>query len=190
MPRLLEKYELDGLGDELEARWTDPEERTGLRTLADRFNERLLEAALESANVELLTEDVGHLYALLTEETGSRGEQLQARRRLERADVDVEALTDEFVSYGAIRTYLTAYRDASLPEPTPEDARRRERRAIERLRQRTVAVTESKLDRLSEADRLEVGSHRVLATVQVVCEECHAQYDVSKLLENGACDCD
>ncbi|WP_436347123.1 rod-determining factor RdfA [Natronorubrum sp. FCH18a] len=190
VPRLLEKYDLEGVGDELEAQWTHPDERKSLRTLAESFNERLVRAALEEARVDTITEDVGHLYELLSGTTGSRGEQLQARRRLERAGVDVETLIEEFVSYGAIRSYLTNYRDASLPETTDSDVRRTEREAIEGLRQRTVAVTESKLARLRDTDRLEIGSHRVLATVQVVCEDCHSQYGVSELLEAGGCDCD
>ncbi|WP_121741952.1 rod-determining factor RdfA [Natronorubrum halophilum] len=188
--RLLEKYELDGVGDELEAQWTHPENRKSLRTLAESFNERLVRTALEDAGVDTITEDVGYLYDLLRTETGSRGEQLQARRRLERAGVDVETLTDEFVSYGAIRSYLTGYRNASLPETTDDEVRMTERRAIEGLRQRTVAVTESKLARLRETDRLELGSHHVLTSVQVVCEECQTQYDVVKLLEAGGCECD
>lgn len=186
--RLIRKYELEGVGDELEDRWTRFEGRTSLRTLAESFNERLLRAALDDAGVDTITDDLGHLYALLDGEAGSRGEQTAAKRRLERAGVDVETLTDEFVSYGAIRSYLTGYRGASLPE-ADDGARESEARTIEGLRQRTVAVTESKLDRLRETDRLQLGSHRVLADVQVLCEDCGRQYDVAALLETGSCGC-
>lgn len=189
VPKLIEKYDLEGVGDELEAHWTHPDERKSLRALAESFNERLLRAALEDADVETVTEDVGHLYQLLGEEAGSRGEQSQAKRRLERAGIDVETLTDEFVSYGAIRSYLTEYRDASLPETTDDEVRRTERRAIDGLRERTLTVTESKLARLRHTDRLELGSHRVLVTVQVVCEDCHEQYDAAELVERGGCSC-
>lgn len=187
--RLLEAYDLEGLGDELEAQWTHPDDRKSLRTLADLFNERLLRATLEDTTVETITDDVGHLYALLGGEEGSRGERLRARRRLERAGVDVDRLVDEFVSYGAVRSYLVGYRDASLPDASDDEVRQTERDAIEGLRQRTVAVTESKLARLRETDRLDLGSHRVLATVQVVCEDCQSQYDVTELLEKEGCDC-
>ncbi|MDS0478608.1 rod-determining factor RdfA [Natrinema sp. 1APR25-10V2] len=186
--RLIRKYDLEGVGDELEERWTRPEDRTSLRTLADAFNERLLRAALADADVETITDDVSRLYALLDGDAGSRGEQTAARRRLERAGLDVETLTDDFVSYGAIRSYLTGHRNASLPD-TDDDSRETDSQAIEGLRQRTVAVTESKLDRLCDTDRLRLGSHRVLADVQVLCEECGRQYDVAALLESGACEC-
>ncbi|SEQ91282.1 rod-determining factor RdfA [Natrinema salaciae] len=187
--RLVRKYELEGVGDELEARWTRSENRASLRTLADSFNERLLRAALADAGVDTITDDVSRLYALLDGTEGSRGERTAARRRLERAGVDVETLTNEFVSYGAIRSYLTKYRGASVPD-TDDCVRETEGRTIEGLRQRTVAVTESKLARLQATDRLRLGSHRVLADVRVLCEDCGRQYDVATLLELGACDCD
>ncbi|WP_222920190.1 rod-determining factor RdfA [Natrinema sp. SYSU A 869] len=186
--RLIRTYNLEGVGDELEAQWTHSENRTSLRALAESFNERLLRTVLADADVDPLTDDVGRLYALLEGEEGTRGEQTAARRRLERAGIDVETLRSEFVSYGAIRSYLTGYRDASLPD-TDENTRETESRTIEGLRQRTVAVTESKLARLRDAGHLQLGSHRVLADVQVLCEECGRQYDVATLLETGACDC-
>jgi len=83
--RLIRKYDLEGAGDELEARWTHPENRTSLRALAESFNERILRAALDDADVETITDDVSRLYALLDGAEGSRGEQTAARRRLERA---------------------------------------------------------------------------------------------------------
>lgn len=190
--RLIEKYGLEGVGADLEARWTCDEDRESLRSLADWFNERLVRAALLEAGIDTIGEDAGHLYDLLRGETGSRGERTQVERRLERAGVDVETLTDELVSYGAIRTYLTGYRDATPPSDDDGDAdtdRENVARTIEGLRQRTVSVTESKLERLRETDRLEVGPHRVLADVQVLCEACGKQYDVADLLESGACDC-
>lgn len=186
--RLIRKYDLEGIGDELEARWTRSEDRTSLRELADSFNERLLRAAIRDADIDTITDDLGRLYALLDGDEGSRGEQTAARRRLERAGVDVETVTDDFVSYGAIRSYLTGYRNASLPD-ADEDPPAAESRTIEGLRQRTVAVTESKLARLRDTDHLQLGSYRVFADVQVLCEECGRQYDVATLLDTGACEC-
>lgn len=188
--RAIERYDLEGVGDELERRWTRPDERQSLRRLADWFNERLLRAALEDASVDTIAEDVSHLYAVLAGETGSPGERTQVERRLERAGVDVASLSDAFVSYGAIRTYLVDHRNASPPSTgDDEDEEDRAAATIDALRNRTASVTESKLSRLRDADRLRVGSHRVLVDVQVLCEECGKQYEVTGLLESGACDC-
>ncbi|ELY89481.1 hypothetical protein C483_13173 [Natrialba hulunbeirensis JCM 10989] len=189
--RLIDTYEheLAGIGAELESRWTDPDTDDSLRTLADWFNEQLLRAALADADVETVTDDVSQLYSLLAGDTGSRGERTQVERRLERQGVDVSSLTDEFVSYGAIRSYLTGYRNASPPPTEEQTSAATTARTIDGLRQRTVAVTESKLDRLQDTNQLRVGPHRVFADVQVLCERCGKQYDVADLLAAGSCDC-
>jgi hypothetical protein len=49
--RLIEEYELEGLGADLEARWTgDDNERMSLRDLATFFNQQLLRQALIAAD--------------------------------------------------------------------------------------------------------------------------------------------
>jgi len=187
--RLIDQYDLEGVGDELETRWRRPEDRESLRELADWFNERVLRAALAEADVDTLAEDVSRLYALLSGATGSRGERTQIARRLERDGLDVDAITDEFVSYGAIRSYLVGYRGVSPPSDSDGIDRESTAQTIERLRQRTASVTETKLDGLRGADELHLGPHRVLVDVQVLCERCGKQYEISGLLESGACDC-
>lgn len=189
MARLIDRYDLSGVGDELVAQWTRPDDRKSLRELADEFNERLVRAALADAGVETITDDVEHLYAVLSEQAGSAGERTQVRRRLERSGVDVDALTDDFVSYQAVRSYLTKHRDAELPEASDDEVRAAEADAIEQLRQRTETVAESKLERLESTDRLRVGPYQVLTDVRVLCEACGTQYDVTDLVESGACDC-
>lgn len=187
--RLIDEYDLEGVGDELEAKWTAPGSSESLRTLADWFNERLLRTALSTADVDTLSEDVSHLYAVLAGETGSRGERTQLERRLEREGVDVATLTDAFVSYGAVRSYLVGHRNVTPPSASPGPDREDAASTIERLRQRTTTVTTDRLARLRETDQLDVGTHRVLVDVQVLCERCGKQYEVTRLLESGACDC-
>lgn len=187
--RLIDQYGLESVGDELESKWTDPGADESLRSLADWFNERLLRTVLSEAEVDTLSEDVSHLYAVLAGETGSRGERTQLERRLERDGVDVTTLTDAFVSYGAIRSYLVGHRGVTPPSASTGPDREDAADTIERLRQRTTSVTTDKLERLRETDELDVGSHRVLVDVQVLCERCGKQYEVTRLLETGACDC-
>ncbi|SNZ17010.1 hypothetical protein SAMN06269185_2849 [Natronoarchaeum philippinense] len=187
--RIIQKYDLDGFGDELEARWTQPDDRESLRDLADRLNEHVVRAALADADVETLTDDVQHLYEILNGDAGSAGEQTQVARRLERQGVDVDSLTDDFASYQAVRTYLTNYRGASLPDGDDEEVRETEAQNVEQLRQRTATITDSKVDRLVNTDRLEIGPHRILADVQVLCESCGKQYDAAELFRRGSCEC-
>jgi hypothetical protein len=188
--RLIEAYGLDGLGAELEHRWTaEGEDRWSLRDLADHFNRRLLEAALADADVRTLDGEPANVYRLLTDDEVSDADRTRTRRRLERDGVDVDGLLDSFVSYQAVRTYLREYRDAEYAEPEG-DRLATERENLQRLQGRTESVTEGKVQQLRRGGHLEVGSVRTLVEVAVVCEDCGARYEISTLLDRGHCDCD
>lgn len=186
--RLLSKHELQGLGAELERLWTAEEDRHSLRDLAAYFNRQLLQQRLSEKNVVVLDGEPANLYRLLTDDGVSSAERTRVRRRLEREGIDVDDLLSDFVSYQAIRTYLTEHRDAEY-EPQETDPRERETENIRRMRGRTVSVTEGKLEQLRKHDELTLGEFRTLVDIQVVCEECNAQYGVFELLDRGGCDC-
>lgn len=186
--RLLEEYELEGLGEELERRWTATEDRQSLRQLAHLFNERLVEAALRNAGSQPLDGEAANLYRLLTADDVTSADQTRARRQLERAGVDSEQLEANFVTYQAIRTYLKSHRNAEYT-PDETDPLERETTNLQQLRGRTVSVTEGKLNQLLESDELRLGEFRTIVDIQVVCEDCNTQYDVVELLERGGCDC-
>lgn len=187
--RLLEEYELEGLGAELERRWTaDGDERMSLRDLADYFNAEVLEASMADAGMQPLSGEADNVYHLLTGEDVTSADRTRTRRRLEREGVDVGALLSDFVTYQAIRTYLKRDRGA---EHTTDDRDRTvvEAENIQRLRGRTVTVTEGKLDQLRRSDEIVLGNARVFVDVNVLCEDCGAQYEVDELLDRGGCDC-
>jgi hypothetical protein len=188
--RLLVEYGLGGLGDELERYWTidDPDERRSLRDLADLFNRRLLEAALVGAGADVLGGEVGNTYRLLTADEVSPRDQTRIHRRLEREGIDVDRLVSDFVSYQAIRTYLTEYRDV---EHTESSGSRRQRAidTVQRLRGRLATVTEERLESLRSAGELTLGEFRLIVSVRVICEDCGTRAEFTTLLEDGGCDC-
>ena len=190
--RLIDDYDLGAsFGDELERRWTaDGTERTSLRDLADLFNERLLRSAMSAVGVSTVSGEVSNLYQLLTDDDVSSGMRTEARARLERDGVDVDRLERDFVSYQAIRSYLTKYRDAEYEEPSEEEQVESVLDSIQRLRARLRSITESGLDRLRSTDRITLGDFRLFVDVDVLCEDCGAQYGVADLLERGGCDCE
>lgn len=187
--RLIEQYGLEEVGAELEGRWTaaDPDERQSLRELASYFNRRLLAAALADAGVQPLDGEVSNLYRLLTGDDVSAAERTRTERRLERDGVDVEALRADFVSYQAVRTYLTSHRGAEYDRDDAESLERA-METIQRLRSRTASVAETRLEQLRGSDRLSLESPRVTVDVRVMCEDCGAQFDVGDLDDDG-CDC-
>lgn len=188
--RLLEAYELDGLGAELERAWTaDGEDRRSLRELSVEFNTALLERAFDDAGVQSLDGEVENVYRLLTDDSVSAADRTRVRRRLERDGVDVDDLLDDFVSYQAIRTYLRNHRGA---EPSTEETDRvaSADRTIQQLRSRLTAVAAERVEQLDGNGEIDVGDADVLVDVRVVCGECGRQYPVGELLERGGCDCE
>lgn len=78
---LLRKYDLNGLGAELEARWmTDGDERMSLRDPADYFNREVLTAALRKAGEQSLEGEVENTYWVLTSDEVGVADKTRVRR--------------------------------------------------------------------------------------------------------------
>ena len=187
---LIDRYGLDGLGDELERRWTaDGAERLSLRDCAALFNRRLLEAALLAAGSDAFQRDVETTYERLTGDGVTAGVRTETRNRLSREGVDVDELERDFVTYQAIRSYLTEYRDATYEGPSDTEKIESDIEHIQRLMARTLSVTEDRIEGLQATGRLDIDSFDVLIEAQVLCQDCGSQYSVTELLEAGGCDC-
>lgn len=185
--RVIREYDLDGMGASLEAAWTgETGERTSLRDLADEFNEAVLEAALRDVGASSLGVDVSSAYEALRGESGSSA--TRARRRLEREGIDVDELTERFVTHQAVHTYLTKEREASLPA-ADDDMADRKVETIEKLQGRVSAVVESTLSSLANANELDRGDYDVLVDVRTVCPNCGADAPVGELIRRGGCGC-
>ncbi|MFD1571655.1 rod-determining factor RdfA [Halorubrum laminariae] len=187
--RVIEAYDLDGLGAALERRWTGADgDRTSLRDLADVFNRRVLAAAMREADHSAVESDVESAYAALTDEETGSADRMRKRRDLEQAGIDVDAVLSDFVTHQAVHTYLTSYREAELPDRS-EGRVDRKLETLERLQGRTAAVTESTVKSLVEAGELTDHDYELLVDVRAICSDCGADYAVSDLLRSGGCDC-
>jgi predicted transcriptional regulator len=189
--RLIVEYGLDpSFGDRLEELWTaDNERRESLRSLADRFNKRLLVAATSDAGTSTLEGEVDNLYRLLTGEEVSSGQRTEARKRLRQNDVDVEQLKKDFVTYQAIRSYLKKYRGADYEGPSEETRIKNKRETIQRLTSRLQSVTENSLSQLQGMSTFSLGEFRVFVEITVMCEDCGSQYGIVELFNQDGCDC-
>lgn len=190
--RVARKYDLSGMGAALERRWIGEQgERQSLRDLADYFNRRVLEAAIDEANGKTIDGEIENLYRLLIDDDVSASANAQAETKLARMGVDVESVRQDFVSHQAIHTYLTKFKDIEPPGSRDASVDPVEKRAetIQRLRNRLVAVAEHGLESLKNADHLSLGSFDVLVGVTVYCDECGASYDHMDLLARGGCEC-
>jgi len=187
--RLIDDYGLDGLGDELEEFWTaEGDERKSLRDLADYVNLRLLEASMSTAGMQPVQGEAENIYEILAGEEASDADRIRVRRRLEREGIDVDSLTQDFLTYQAVRTYLTQDRNVEYDETT-DSQKENGKSTVQRLRGRTSTVTASRIEHLRNTDELELGEFQVMVDVQVLCEDCGKRYAFGELLENGGCDC-
>lgn len=188
--RLLQKYGFDDLGDEIERRWTGQTgKRDSLRTLADLFNQRILQQAMENNGMQPLEGEVENVYELLTSDDVTSGTRTETETRLRQRGIDIKELRRDFVTYQAIRTYLKEVRGAEY-DPEETDSVETTRTSVDRLIGRTTVVVEQKLQSLASAGKLTLGTPRIRTTVSVYCEECETQYDVTTLLTRGGCDCE
>jgi hypothetical protein len=189
--RLITEYGLEGIGSELERRWTGQDgDRDSLRTLADVFNRRILAQAMDSGGMDTIDGEVKNYYRLLTDEDISQGTKTETVMRLRQQEIDVEELRKNFVTYQAIRTYLKDIRGASYSSEDTTPSVESVRTSFDRLIGRTTAVVEQKLKQFRSSGRLTLGSFQVRTSVAVYCEDCETQYDVTTLLNREGCDCE
>lgn len=188
--RLIDEYGLQGLGAELEDRWTaDGDERMSLRDLADLFNERLLERVLFDAGLDGLEVGVERTYENLTNDEVSTGVRVETRNRLERNGVDLEALERDFVTYQAIRTYLREWRGAEYQHLSDAEKIEKDLASIQRLVTRAASVTEDRIEKLCDTDRIDLGEFEVVFNFSVICRECGTQQSIPDLFERRGCEC-
>lgn len=187
--RVVDRYDLEGIPEELEERWIGENgSATSLRTLARDFNLTVMERTLSNVEHRVTTPELETMYDILKGEEGSGADRTQVRRDLERHGVDVSRLEADFVTHQAIHTYLTKGRGISKPTQQT-DPLRRARETIDRLRSRTAAVTSSELGRLEQSTDLTIGEVEPLVTVMVNCQDCGSYTTVTDLLDAGGCDC-
>lgn len=187
---LIEKYDLEDLGEDLERMWV-VDETHSLRELAEEVNVRIVRTVLRRAGVDLLDGEARNYYRLLREEDPDSSIRVDAVRRLERNGVDVAELETDFVTYQSVRTFLNSERNISYErdDPAPE-ARRRQ--ALDRLRTvqgRYQSVAKSTLSELENNQSLDIGAHEVSVSATVFCKDCGRPFDIDELLTQGSCNC-
>ncbi len=188
--RVIDAYDLEGLGDRLEREWVgEGTERTSLRDLATEFNVEVLRAALSAAGESTIESDVESTYHTLSDDDVPRSDEIRKRRELERAGLEVEDVLSDFVTHQAIHTYLTKVREAELTKDEG-DRIERKKETIQRLASRTQVVTDSTLEELSRAELLSDREYETFVNVRAVCNNCGTDYTIDELISQGGCDCE
>jgi len=190
IPRLIEKYNLDGIGAELEQRWTKSEGNFSIRDLADYFNKQILRKAMSSQGIDPLQHEVDTLYSTITDENRSSGEIVIIRERLERDGIDFDSLIDEFISHQTVYNYLTEDRDAVYKtDTTPEQRVSKSIDHLQSLQNRTSATARTSINSLSDTDIVSIGEYDITTEIAVYCHDCGSRYSFTELLEGRRCEC-
>lgn len=188
--RIIDRYDLDEMDDRLVAEWTgESGDRRSLRALARDVDRAVLQAALDQSGMEYRDGEVENFYRILTDDDVSSGTRIETRRDLEHASVPVDRVESDFVSHQTVHTHLTDCLSASVEEPDAAERVENARDTIRALQNRTAAVSEDTVDRLSRSDALSIGEFSVLVEVTVACEDCNSHYTIGEFLERGHCDC-
>lgn len=188
--RVLDTYDLEELGAELEEAWTAAgDERKSLRDLSTYLNKQIIATVLDETGADPLPGQVDTVYRGLRDDDVSSGLKRDIRGRLQRDGVDVDSLEKDLVSYQAIRTYLKREREVEAPQ-TAGDPVESSLQRIQKLRGRLRAVADKRLGSLAKGGEISLGEHNVIVQVQVYCEDCGRQYSIEELLERDGCTCE
>jgi hypothetical protein len=189
--RIIARYGLEGINDELATAWTgESETRSSTRELATSLNERVLAAAFEEAGRSYNDGEIENTLRLLTGENVSSGTRVQVRNELQRDGIDVEQVKRDLVSHQTVYNHLTDCLGLSIESPSDEKRIERGQDKIGALQGRTASVTEETIARLDETGAIDVGGFNVTVSVTVTCGDCLQEHTVRELLERGACGCE
>ena len=187
--RVIDKYELGTMANELEKRWLGSKdaERYSTRELADYFNKEILRSAIESSDTFTLSGNADDAYHALTDQEDA--DAALARSRLEQSSVDVKSVTDDFISHQTVYRYLKQHRGVEQPQQSPEEKLEKAVDTVQKLQGRTTAVTEQKIQAFKNNSLISVGEFSVLTDVQIICENCGRSHDATTFFRQRGCDC-
>lgn len=188
--RVTEHHGLADMRADLRAQWTADDDRTSVRDLADQVNVAVVRSALADASLGASEYEAEAVYRLLVGDETSAGRRTAARRRLDRGGVDVDTLTDDFVSHQTVHTHLRNCAGATYDDDrTDEERLSTAADTVFALQGRTEAVTRRTVESLRDADVVDIGEVDVYVDVTVTCRACGRGRSVDSFLNEGGCPC-
>jgi len=188
--RVASHYNIDGIGAELEERWTADANESSTRQLAKYFNKSVVRAALRGAGATPLESELKAIYEALSADATDTAELIEVRERLSEHGIDAESLSGDFVSHQTVYNYLTKSRGAVYESTTSSAERlRKANESVQRVKNRMVAIASRNIDTLRRADILSLGEHDVVGEVHIYCHDCGQRYGMRDLIENRGCNC-
>lgn len=190
--RVIERWNLPDLGDELERRWLGHgRDDHSLRELTEYFNKKILTEALTESGTVPLEGEIENFYELLTSEDVTKSDTLQAEQRLTQMGVNPDELSEDFISHQTMYRYLKNARNVQKQrEQQPiEDVIETSRRTSIRLTNRLKSVVQKNLETLNRRSGFHIGDFDVYVDIQIVCSDCGTSRNLKQILEQSGCEC-
>lgn len=166
------------------------------RSLAQYLNVRVIEAALDRADVTsgrsvhaaLIGENVAKaVYEVLRTDSESDIRRAELRARLTEAGIDIDHLESAFVSHVTVRSHLQDCVSVDVDSSPPSFEQTVN--TIQWARTRASNVIQSTLDRAVDAGQLQTGDLEADLFVRVTCDDCGETFYLTELLEERTCSC-
>lgn len=179
--RVIDRYDLDGMGDELVDRWTKPEPtRQSCRELAEFFNVRVLDAALRAEGI-LWDKPLVQECAVIIDDDDRSLTGFDIRNR----GVDVDAVGEDMVSYQSIHTYLTDIRGIDYEQEL--NGIRDRINNLQQMQSKMETVASNTARRSIDHDQINGAEPTIKITAEYVCKACESGTDVTQYLRNRGC---
>ena len=183
--RVAQEYGVNTLTAELVRRRS--EEHTSLRDLADIVNVRIVEGVLDDSTADIIVDPRSIYYSLTDDETDTE-QRVRVSDQLSRLAIDIEALTNDFVSYQTVRRHLQNCLEMSTDREGIETINEA-KAVIDWSRNRHENIVERTIKRLDRLGELSIEQPRVTATITIACERCGSITRIDELLQQGRCGC-
>jgi hypothetical protein len=183
--RVADRYGLDGLHRDLEQRYVTDD--ASLRDLAAYFNTRVVGAVVDGSSADVVG-DPSAIYRALRDGDVPPERRANVRDQLTYADVDVDAVTQDFVSHQTVRAHLRECLEVDTAR-SGVDSLDEAGDVINWAQDRDAEIIDRVLERLGRLDLLATGELEVSHTVRITCLDCGETYRPETLLTEGECGC-
>lgn len=184
--RTAAKYDFREFLDETLAEQWAAMDGPGLRSIADRFNKKVIQVTLIEQGEPPIEGEEDLLYDQLTADSNERSERVE--RRLEKNGIDPTRLREDFISYKTIDRHFKNCTEQERETADPIDRSD----AIDRVRKmnrRVEKVAANTLSELNKHTSLGFEDPDVSASVTVACPRCGERKSFTAAIKHG-CECE
>lgn len=191
--RVMRKYGLEHLGDEMVSLWTSTgEDRLTLRELEAWFNKKVTAKAISKSEfeIDLVEPYAEQVYGVLRGDDDTvETDREVLKGELKQKGVKVDDLMEDFVSYQAVNTWLKKSKGAEPPEKDTSQEREAKMIArVRKLRSRCEKVGVDSIELLRKMGDVTTAPVDVDVRFTVTCKECKFPMPITEFISKGGCE--